>query len=60
MKSFIPKVQLYQNSNKALKIIPLGGVGNVTKNMYVYEYGQDIVIVDCGVGFPDEACRVLI
>lgn len=38
----------------SLKIIPLGGVGNVTKNMYVYEYENDILIVDCGVGFPDE------
>jgi len=37
-----------------LKFIPLGGVGDVTKNMYVYEYDNDIVIVDCGVGFPDE------
>lgn len=40
---------------KELKLIPLGGIGDVTKNMYVYEYGDDIVIVDCGVGFPDEA-----
>ena len=38
-----------------LKIIPLGGVGNVTKNMYVYEYDNEIIVVDCGVGFPDEA-----
>ena len=38
-----------------LKIIPLGGVGDVTKNMYIYEYGGDILIIDCGVGFPDEA-----
>lgn len=38
-----------------LKIIPLGGVGDVTKNMYVYEMGDDILIIDCGVGFPDEA-----
>ncbi len=37
-----------------LKLIPLGGVGDVTKNMYVYETERDIVIVDCGVGFPDE------
>src|SRR3989344_483044 len=36
-----------------LKIIPLGGMGNVTKNMYVYEQGNDILIVDCGIGFPD-------
>lgn len=55
MKSFIPKIQLNSNSNQSLKIIPLGGVGDVTKNMYIYEYGDDIVIVDCGVGFPDEA-----
>src|SRR3989344_2768580 len=41
--------------SQSLKLIPLGGVGDVTKNMYVYELGNDIVIVDCGVGFPDEA-----
>lgn len=40
---------------KTLKLIPLGGVGDVTKNMYIYEYGDDIVVVDCGVGFPSEA-----
>ena len=37
-----------------LKIIPLGGIGTVTKNMYIYEYGADILIVDCGIGFPEE------
>ncbi len=37
-----------------LKIISLGGFGNVTKNMYVYETVKDIIIVDCGVGFPEE------
>lgn len=37
-----------------LKIIPLGGVGDVTKNMYVYEYGNDQIAVDCGMGFPHE------
>jgi len=55
VKSFKPKFALPQlNNNQALKLIPLGGVGDVTKNMYVYEYGNDIIIVDCGVGFPDE------
>ncbi len=39
---------------KVLRLIPLGGVGDVTKNMYVYEFGDDIIIVDCGIGFPDE------
>jgi ribonuclease J len=38
-----------------LRLVPLGGVGDVTKNMYVYEYGNDILIVDCGVGFPNES-----
>jgi len=36
-----------------LKLIPMGGMGNVTQNMYVYEYGDEILIVDCGIGFPD-------
>jgi ribonuclease J len=38
-----------------LRIIPLGGVGEIGKNMYVFEYGDDIVVVDCGLMFPDEA-----
>ena len=37
-----------------LSIIPLGGTTNVTKNLYVYEYKDQILIVDCGLGFPDE------
>lgn len=37
-----------------LRIIPIGGVGDVTKNLYVYEYGNDIIVVDCGIGFPQE------
>ena len=37
-----------------LKIIPLGGLGEIGKNLTVYEYGQDILVVDCGLGFPDE------
>ncbi|HUV72238.1 MAG TPA: ribonuclease J [Clostridia bacterium] len=39
---------------KNLKIISLGGFGKVTKNMFVYETPQDIIIVDVGVGFPEE------
>lgn len=39
----------------SLKIIPLGGVGSVTKNMYVYEYGNDQIVVDCGMGFPQDS-----
>ena len=55
MKSFKPKFVLKQNNSQVLRLTPLGGVGDVTKNMYVYEYGDDILIVDCGVGFPDDA-----
>lgn len=37
-----------------LKIIPLGGLGEIGKNMTVFEFGSDIIVVDCGMGFPDE------
>ncbi|MEL7636966.1 MAG: ribonuclease J [Chloroflexi bacterium] len=39
--------------NKKLKIIPLGGLGEVGKNMTVYEYDHKILIVDAGMMFPD-------
>jgi ribonuclease J len=38
----------------SLKIISLGGFGQVTKNMFIYETPKDVLIVDCGVGFPEE------
>ena len=37
-----------------LRIIPLGGLGEIGKNMTVFEFGGDIIVVDCGMGFPDE------
>ncbi|MDR1590347.1 MAG: ribonuclease J [Oscillospiraceae bacterium] len=37
-----------------LKIISLGGLNEIGKNLTVYEYGSDIMIVDCGLGFPDD------
>lgn len=37
-----------------LRIIPLGGLGEIGKNMTVFEYGYDIIVVDCGLAFPDE------
>ena len=37
-----------------LKIIPLGGLNEIGKNMTVYEYGGDLVVVDSGMGFPDD------
>lgn len=36
-----------------LKVIPLGGMGRVTQNMFLYEYEDEILILDCGIGFPD-------
>jgi ribonuclease J len=37
-----------------LRIIPIGGMGNVTQNMYVYEYEDEMLIFDCGIGFPNQ------
>ena len=37
-----------------LRIIPLGGLGEVGKNMTVIEYEEDMIVVDCGLGFPDD------
>jgi len=45
---------LAKTTKKRVRIIPLGGMGEVGKNMTVYEYGNDIIIVDVGVGFPEE------
>ena len=39
---------------KAVRVIFLGGVGEIGKNMTALEYGEDIIIVDCGVEFPRE------
>lgn len=50
-------VQFYRNGGymvSKLKIIPLGGLGEIGKNMTAYEFGTDIIVVDCGMGFPDE------
>lgn len=37
-----------------LKIIPLGGLNEIGKNMYLYEFGNDMFIIDCGLAFPDD------
>ena len=44
-----------KSTNKTpIKIIPIGGVGEIGKNCYLYEYEDDIILVDCGMTFPDE------
>ena len=37
-----------------IRIIPLGGLGEIGKNMTVIEYNNDLVVIDCGLGFPDD------
>src|SRR3989337_3355121 len=49
-----PQMNKGMGGNMSLKFIPIGGMGEVTKNMYVYETPNDMVIVDCGIGFPPE------
>ena len=38
----------------SLKFIALSGTTGVTQNLYVYEYGDEMIVVDCGVGFPEQ------
>ncbi|MBE7028956.1 MAG: ribonuclease J [Ruminococcaceae bacterium] len=39
---------------KKLKIIPLGGLNEIGKNLTVFEYDKEIIVLDCGIAFPDE------
>lgn len=45
---------MYLTNKAKLKIIPLGGLNEIGKNMTVFEYGNDIIVVDCGLAFPDD------
>lgn len=43
-----------QNPKEKLRIIPLGGLDEIGRNLTVFEYGNDALIFDCGLGFPDD------
>ncbi|NLP45995.1 MAG: ribonuclease J [Epulopiscium sp.] len=42
------------SKNKTLKIIPLGGLDQIGKNITAFEYGNDIIVIDCGIAFPED------
>jgi ribonuclease J len=46
---------MLENPKSELRIIPLGGLGEIGLNMMVFEQGEDILIVDCGLMFPGDA-----
>lgn len=41
-------------NKRKLKVIPLGGLEEIGKNITVFEYAGDIIVVDCGIAFPDD------
>ena len=41
-------------AQQKLKVMMLGGLNEIGKNIAVFEYGDDIIVIDCGLAFPDE------
>jgi ribonuclease J len=50
----IPETIIFERDTKALSVIPLGGIGEIGMNSTVLEYGDDMMLIDCGLMFPDE------
>ena len=40
--------------NSKLRVIPLGGLHEIGKNITAFEYNNDIIVVDCGIAFPED------
>ncbi len=54
VSSTLPPTSNYTASRQNLRIIPMGGVEEVGENMTVLEYGDDLIVIDMGLAFPDE------
>src|SRR4030042_6365476 len=52
--SGIQEYNTYMNNSKAIRIIPLGGLSGIGKNITLFEYRDEIIIVDCGIMFPTD------
>jgi len=48
------KKNINKKNNNPLRVIPLGGLNEIGKNITVFEYKNDIIIVDCGIAFPEQ------
>lgn len=47
-------MKLFKNENKPVKVIPLGGMEQIGMNITAFEYEDSIIVVDCGIAFPNE------
>ena len=47
-------MKLFKNENKPVKVIPLGGMEQIGMNITAFEYEDSIIVVDCGLAFPNE------
>ena len=56
VKVAVPKTtnKVNNKSSNKLKVIPLGGLGEIGKNITAFEYKEDIFVVDCGLAFPSD------